>query len=475
MTAHCYPCHGPQKQESGFRLDRKSAALGVADQGESPIVSGKSAESPLVRFVSGFNPDTLMPPKGKGTRLSDGQIGLLRAWIDQGAKWPEDADEPANEKPSLTTDHWALKRVADVEPPKIDDPWIANGVDAFILAKLREKELAPAPPADRVMLARRLYLDMHGLPPTPEEVRQFIEDVSPDAYSRLVERVLASPRYGERWAQHWLDVVRFAESDGFEMNHERPHAWHYRDYVIRAFNEDKPYDRFVYEQIAGDAVGENAATGFLVAGPLDRVTSPDITLTLMQRQDELADITNTTGTAMLAMTMGCAGCHNHKFDPILQKDYYSLQAIFAGVRHGERPLQNKESTPATANAEQLVYAGTFEQPKEPTHRLYRGDPQAPKEVVSPDVLSVLDSLGLALDAPEQQRRVALAKWITSPTNPLTARVIVNRSGRISLARGSWIRPAISAAMARAPRIRSYSIGCPSNWWSTAGRSSTFTG
>jgi hypothetical protein len=242
----------------------------------------------------------------------------------------------------------------------------------------------------------------------------------------LVERVLASPRYGERWAQHWLDVVRFAESDGFEMNHERPSAWHYRDYVIRAFNDDKPYDRFVFEQLAGDSVDENAATGFLVAGPWDRVKSPDKALTWMQRQDELADMTNTTGAAMLAMTMGCARCHNHKFDPILQKDYYSLQAVFAGVKHGERQLRIKSDLEHPQNGQELVYAGTFEQPKEPTHRLYRGDPAAPKEIVFPDVLSVLDSLGLAVDTPEQQRRVALAKWMTNPTNPLTPRVMVNR-------------------------------------------------
>ena len=213
-----------------------------------------------------------------------------------------------------------------------------------MLAKLHETGLEPSPPADRRSLIRRLYLDVLGLPPTPAEIAAFVADNDPLAWRRLVEGVLANPHYGERWARHWLDVVRFAETDGFETNVERPNAYPYRDWVIRAFNDDKPYDRFVFEQLAGDAVGEDAATGFLVGGPCDKVKSPDPVLTRMQRQDELTDMINTTGTAFLALTLGCAKCHNHKFDPIPQHDFYALQAVFAGVKHGERPLRNAGET-----------------------------------------------------------------------------------------------------------------------------------
>jgi hypothetical protein len=190
------------------------------------------------------------------------------------------------------------------------------------------------------VLIRRVKFDLLGLPPTPEEVRAFVADAAPDAIERIVDRLLASPHFGERWARHWLDVVRFAESNGFEMNQVRPNAWPYRDYVIRAFNDDKPYDRFVREQLAGDQLKADEATGFLVAGPWDQVKSPDIGLTLQQRADELHDIVSVTGSAFLGLTVGCARCHDHKFDPVSQVDYHAVKAIFAGVQHGERPVSN---------------------------------------------------------------------------------------------------------------------------------------
>ncbi len=213
----------------------------------------------------------------------------------------------------------------------------ANPIDAFIRAQLAGRGLAPSPEAGRRTLIRRLSFDLAGLPPAPEEVEAFVADTDPRAYEKLVDRLLASPRYGERWARHWLDVVRFAESHGFEMNRVRPNAWGYRDYVIRAFNEDKPYDRFVREQLAGDALGVDEATGFLVGGPWDQVKSPDPGLTAQQRADELHDIVSTTGSAFLGLTVGCARCHNHKFDPNSQVDYYAMTASLQGVQHGERP------------------------------------------------------------------------------------------------------------------------------------------
>jgi hypothetical protein len=354
LARYCYDCHGPDKQESSYRLDRKEIALKGGDLEEAPIVPGKSAESPLVRYVAGIDSDLTMPPKG--ARLTAEEVGLVRAWIDQGATWAEGGDSSLK----LTTTHWSFQPLKPVAVPNVQHPHAAgNPIDAFIVEKLTTAGLSPAGPADRPTLIRRLYFDMLGLPPTPAEIQAFVDDREANAYDKLIEHVLASPRYGERWARHWLDVVRFAETNGFETNVERPNAWHYRDYVIDALNNDKPYDKFVFEQLAGDSVGQDAATGFLVGGPWDQVKSPDPVLTAMQRSDELSDITNTTATTFLAMTVGCAKCHNHKFDPILQKDYFALQAVFAGVQHGDRASstpQSPESRVAAEKAQQRLIA-----------------------------------------------------------------------------------------------------------------------
>lgn len=242
------------------------------------------------------------------------------------------ADEPASSM------HWAFRPVdrPPLPTPSTDAPPPRNAIDAFVVAKLRENGLALSPEADRRTLIRRLYFDVIGLPPTPEEIEHFASDCDSAAYEKLVDRLLASPAFGERWARRWLDVARFAESHGFEMNQPRPNAWPYRDYVIAAFNRDLPYDRFIVEQIAGDAVGADAATAFLVGGPWDQVKSPDPVLTAQQRADELHDMTSTVGAVFLGLTVGCARCHHHKFDPISQADYYAIQAALAGVSHGER-------------------------------------------------------------------------------------------------------------------------------------------
>src|SRR5439155_2475035 len=251
------------------------------------------------------------------------------------------ADEEGANVPPPT--HWALKPVSRPRMETYGNHKSASPIDRLVAARLREKNLKPSREADRRTLIRRLCFDLLGLPPTPEEVNAFVADNDPSAYEKLVETALASPRYGERWARHWLDVVRFAESHGFEMNQPRASAWPYRDYVIRAFNEDKPYDRFVIEQLAGDAVGVDEATGFLAAGPWDQVKSPDPVLSANQRADELHDMVSTTGSAFLGLTVGCARCHNHKFDPIPQADYYAMTAVFEGVRHGERKLRTADS------------------------------------------------------------------------------------------------------------------------------------
>ncbi len=241
--------------------------------------------------------------------------------------------------------HWSLRPVVRPTEPKTKHPnaRIQNPIDSFVIAKLAEQKLSLSPEADRRVLIRRLYFDLLGLPPSPQEVEGFVADRRKDAYDKLAQRLLDSPRYGECWARHWLDVVRFAETTGFEVNTPRPNAWRYRDYVIGAFNQDKPYDQFVSEQLAGDTMNADEATGFLVGGASDLVKSPDPVLTANQRADELHDMVSTTGSAFLGLTVGCARCHDHKFDPIPQKDYYAIKAVFAGVRHGDRKLNGPET------------------------------------------------------------------------------------------------------------------------------------
>ncbi len=246
--------------------------------------------------------------------------------------------------PSAESAHWSFR------PLK---PQTADGVDHFIAAGLQHSGLTFNPPADRRTLIRRLKFDLLGLPPTPDEVDAFAKDTADDAYEKLVDRYLASPQYGERWARHWLDTVRFAESHGFEMNQPRPNAWPYRDWVIQSLNADLPYDRFAFAQLAGDTVGADAATGFLVAGPLDQVTSPDPVLTAQQRADELHDIVSTTASSFLGVTVGCARCHDHKFDPIPQVDYFHIKAVFAGVRHGDREWKSPDRADRTKQVAQV--------------------------------------------------------------------------------------------------------------------------
>ncbi len=334
FTKYCIKCHGPEKQKGGYRVDVRESALKGGDDHAPNIVPGKSAESPLIQFVGGLDEDMRMPQKGD--RLTAEEVGVLRAWIDQGAIWPDEAQASDTRK-----SHWAFQPIRHPAVPEVKDPSVAvrNPIDAFVAVKLAEKGLTLSPEADRRTLIRRLSYDLLGLPPSPEEIEAFVSDSHADAFEKLVERLLASPHYGERWARHWLDAVRFAESNGFETNRPRPNAWPYRDYVIRAFNEDKPFDRFVREQLAGDALGVDEATGFIVGGSYDSVKSPDPVLTAQQRADELHDIVSTTGSTFLGLTLGCARCHNHKFDPISQVDYYAVTGIFQGVMHGERPMR----------------------------------------------------------------------------------------------------------------------------------------
>lgn len=344
LQKHCYACHSAEKEKSGLRLDVKALAF-KGGSGHGPaIVPGNADESPIFLLASGAEPEQKMPPKGQG--LSDSEVETLKTWIDAGAVWPDGIDTA---KVADRRDHWSFKPLTHPALPEVKrSDWPRGPIDRFILARLEREGLAPSPAADRRAWLRRVSIDLTGLLPTVEEVDAFLADDRPGAFERVVERLLASPRYGERWAQHWLDVVRYADTHGFEVNTERPNAWPYRDYVIAAINADTPYDRFVREQIAGDQLGKDAATGFLVtaAALLPGQIGADDASKRLARQDELSEIIVNTGQTFLGLTIGCARCHDHKFDPISARDYYALQGFFAGVDYGDRPMPSREGAAA---------------------------------------------------------------------------------------------------------------------------------
>ena len=331
FAEHCVSCHGQDKQKSNLRLDRKIDAFRGGDEGVV-LVPGKSTESRLFQFVFGADPKKLMPPKGK--RLSEQQVAVIKEWIDAGAPWPDDAKEIAAEAAKKT--HWAFRAPVRPDVPYASEFPFSNSqlsirtpVDSFIAARHGANKLTPAPEASRRALVRRLSLDLLGLPPSPDEVESFLNDTSPRAYEAVVERLLASPHYGERWGRHWLDLARWAESEGFEGNTHRSGAWRYRDYVVKSFNDDKPHDAFLRQQLAGDELepysDENIiATGFLSAARFSHNEEDKV----KQRQDVLIDVANAAAGATLGLTMSCAQCHDHKFDPISAEDYYRFKGFF---------------------------------------------------------------------------------------------------------------------------------------------------
>ncbi len=342
LTEQCFDCHSHQakKIKGGLVLDSRDGALTGGDTGPA-IVPGDPAKSLLIKAISYADPDLEMPPtKGDRKKLSDAQIALLTEWVKIGAPWPETAQADgklkARPRGKITDEDrqwWAFQPMRKAKPPQVkDEGWGRNDIDAFVFKKLADAGLKPSPSAERRVLVRRVYFDMLGLPPSPEEVETFVADPSTDAYEKLIDRVLASPHYGERWARHWLDLVRYADSDGYRIDDYRPNAWRYRDYVISALNEDKPYDRFVKEQLAGDELFPGnpdalIATGYLRHG-IYEYNNRDVR---GQWTTILNDLTDTTGDVFLGMGVQCARCHDHKFDPILQKDYYRLQAFFAAI------------------------------------------------------------------------------------------------------------------------------------------------
>ncbi|WP_422928230.1 DUF1553 domain-containing protein [Singulisphaera sp. PoT] len=347
LEKRCVSCHGEDSPKGKLTLTSLQGLKAGGSSGPA-IEPGKPDESLLIDSITGDRPE--MPKTGGA--LSAEEVATLRNWIERGASWPEGL--VLKDRRFDGQAWWAFSPLRRPEVPKVDDPArVRTPVDAFVLAKLASVGLKPSPEADRRTLIRRLTYDLHGLPPTPDEIAAFENDQAPDAYDKVVERLLASPRYGERWGRHWLDVVHFGDTHGYDKDKKRDHAWPYRDYVIASFNEDVPYSRFIKEQVAGDVLwpGEPRpliATGFVAAGPWDFVghvelaegTVDKLKAQLNDRDDMLAN----TMSTFQSLTVHCARCHDHKFDPIPQKDYYRLQAVFAGVARGDRPYTSRENS-----------------------------------------------------------------------------------------------------------------------------------
>ena len=335
LRQHCWKCHGeePSKLRGGFDLRSRQSILQGGDSGPA-VDLRQPAQSLLLRAVRYDDEHLRMPPKGK---LSAADIAILEKWVAAGLPMPSAAPGATSPSASIAEqakDYWAYRPVQRPPVPNVQNKdWVRTPIDAFLLAKLEQRGLRPVPPADKVTLVRRAYYDLLGLPPTPEQVDAFVNDPSPDAWERLIDELLASPHYGEKWGRYWLDVVRYAETNGFERDGPKPYAWKYRDYIIRSFNEDKPYDRFILEQLAGDEIpGYHPeaiiATGFYRLGIWDdEPADPEQAL-----YDHYDDIVTTVGQAFLGMTINCARCHEHKADPIPQADYYRLLAFFREIR-----------------------------------------------------------------------------------------------------------------------------------------------
>ncbi|MEX2187667.1 MAG: PSD1 and planctomycete cytochrome C domain-containing protein [Pirellulales bacterium] len=493
LVKHCYECHSrdSKKLKGALRLDGRDLAIRGGDSG-SAISPGKPAESLLLEAVRWESFE--MPPSGK---LKPAEVATLEKWIELGAPWPAEANssaaKPSDAAPSAKQaagydwtkwrkEHWAFQPVKKRKPPRVaDEAWPQSDVDRFVLSRLERAGLSPAPPAEPRVLVRRIYFDLVGLPPTPAEVDAFVatcERDRPQAVRELVDRLLASPHYGERWARHWLDVARYSDGHGgFLDNAEYAHAWRYRDWVVAAFNADMPFDKFIKLQIAGDILGDRrdaVATGFFALGPTYNSDGGDPDSVAQAQAETLSDRLDTLGRGMLGLTLACARCHDHKFDPLPQQDYYSLAGVFNNTAAGESPLappeavdafnqhqqaikdcekrindarnkinnEKREPTPEeqrqldewTAELSQLRQSAP--PPYATAHMLrdsgasdmpiaIRGDLRKPGEQAPRRFLRIL----AGDDAPpfdDASGRRQLAEAVAAPTNPLTARVMVNR-------------------------------------------------
>lgn len=343
LSAKCMKCHGPGEGKSGLAFDTQARALAVAESGVAAILPGKPDESEIIARVTSTDESTRMPPEGKP--LTEAEVATLKRWIKEGANWSK---------------HWAYRPLVKPETPTVKDKsWPKNEIDAFILHDLEGANLAPNARASKVHLVRRAYYNLLGLPPTPAQVKAFVENDSPDAWERLIDELLASEHYGEQWARKWLDVVRYAETNSFERDNPKPHAWRYRDYVIRSFNTDKPLDEFIKQQLAGDEKEKPTsedliATGFYRLGVWDDEPA-DPAQAMFDGYD---DLVTTVGQGMLGLTFNCARCHDHKIDPITQKDYYQLVAFFRNLAPMQTSGDNIETPIFNSEAERIAHAET---------------------------------------------------------------------------------------------------------------------
>jgi hypothetical protein len=436
LEARCYSCHGPTRQKAGLRLDA-AGSIGKGSDSGVVIVPGDGAHSMLIARVSGDEDGTRMPPAGEPLTVK--QIALLKAWIDAGAPAPSDEE---NADPGRS-DHWAFRPPQLPIVPGIHDPdgtlcgtletCHHNPIDAFLTAARTKKGLVPCPPLSPGLLLRRVWVDLVGLPPTREELRAFLADPSEQAYEKVVDRLLASPQYGERWGRHWMDVWRYSDPDGRKAKADiwwsSENIWRWRDWIVKSLNEDKGYDRMILEMLAGDEIASDdpevlAATGFLVRNWFK-----------LNRTIWLSNTVEHTGKAFLGLTLNCARCHDHKFDPISQKEYYGFRALFEphNIRTDGYPVEGDEQ------CEAITYAYDAH-PDEPTWILQRGDEKRPDKAtpIQPGVPAALRQPGKAdlqikpisvsvdgLAQISSGRRLALARWLCDRGNPLTARVAVN--------------------------------------------------
>jgi hypothetical protein len=441
LKAKCQACHGDEPKLKGDLDVRSRADLLRGGKNGPALGPGNSADSLIYQAVLRTG-DLKMPPKETG-RLTAAEIASLKTWIDAGAPWPKETQSIRAEQAGTNafaistsgglTPEWTNRRYQakgvwaffPVQNPKIPRPTsgaddAGNPVDAFLLARLKDKGLSFASPASRRDLIRRLAFDLTGLPISPIEIDSFEKDGSLGAYDQLIERLLASPHYGERMAQHWLDVVRYADTNGYSLDATRPHAWKYRDYVIDSFNRDKPYDRFVLEQIAGDELEPNdpalnVAVGYLRMGPWEHT---GMSVAAVTRQLWLDDVTNSVGVTFLGLGLTCCKCHDHKFDPIPTRDYYRMTAVFSAT--GFEDKEHFTVKAQEADGIRILLGGSLERPA---------------DTVAPGALSAVKGPAVAMPTGPTGRRLALARWIASPNNPLTARVIVNRVWQMHFGKG----------------------------------------
>jgi hypothetical protein len=410
LADNCFTCHGPDgaARKAGLRLDRREDAIRM-----KAIVPGKPDESALIERICADQPKRLMPPARSNKKLTDAQKDLLRRWITGGAEYQR---------------HWSLLPVKRPAPPTVkDEKWVRNPIDAFVLARLEQEGIKPSPEADRPTLLRRLAFDLTGLPPTPDEIDAFVKDGRPDAYERQVDRLLASPHYGERWGRHWLDLARYADSNGYSIDAPRT-IWPYRDWVIAALNRDLPFDQFTVEQLAGDLL-PNATTEQKVATGFHRNTQINEEGGVDKEQfrvESVVDRVNTTGSVWLGLTVGCCQCHDHKFDPFTQREYYQLFAFFNNQEEPTLTLSGADLKGAPG-VKGKVATMVMEERKTPreSHVLLGGDFTRPGALVTPDTFAALPPMPKRAE-PGEPNRLDLARWLVSPENPLTARVTVNR-------------------------------------------------